>query len=223
MASRVKRRRWSIDHPPAFSNLTKKFKYVLIDSFIKVFDRKKPRMRGIVCGLKKIAAEVKRMKQKPKSLRVTGLASAAVGVVVVSAAALFTGTFSFPILGAVTVFVAACATAEVFTEKQFTQQKRSRKIVKEFLKIVELLRSELEEIKKACEDLQRESVGATKEKIVRLRDNINQLLDDTAKLRTSTTSDCITSISDQFKKTVGEFEKMRRQLKDIRESIDTEK
>lgn len=218
MESSVRRRRWSREHPPTFSDLLKKLpKYA--SSFIKVFQRKKQRMKQIVCGLQKIAAEVKQMKEKSKKVRVTGLVFAAVGVV--AAAALFAG--SFTIVGAAALSVAAGATAVIFTKKRFTRQKESGKKVKAFLKIVELLRTELEEIKKVCEDLQRESVGAEPGNTARLKDDINKLLEVTAKLKTSTTSDCITDVSDQFKKAFGEFEKMRRKLKDLRERTDTEK
>ncbi len=212
-----RRRRWSMEETPAFSDLLKKLpKYSA--SFIRAFDRKKVRMRRIAYGLQKVAAQVKHMKEKSKTLKVTALlCAAAIGSVAAAA-----GGFSFTAFAAAALAAVGLATAFVFTRKQLRGQRGSRKQVKEFLKIVDLLRSELEEVKKVCEDLQRESVGAEMGNTARLKDDIDNLLDVTAKLKTSVTSHCVSDISAQFKNTVKEFEKMRRRLKDLRERRDAE-
>lgn len=137
MDSSVRRRRWSIEHSPAFSSLLKKLPKFAA-AYIKVYDRKKPRMRQIVCGLEKISARVKQMKEKSKRIRTTALVCAAVGLV--AAAALFTGSFSLTALGAAALSVAAAASAVSFTKKQFKTQKGRGIKVKELLKIVESLR-----------------------------------------------------------------------------------
>lgn len=203
--------------PSHFSDLMKKLpKYAA--SFTKLFVKKKPRMRQIVCGLQRIAAETKQMQEKSKRVRVA--VSAAAAAAVAAAAALFTGSFSFTIFAAVTVSVATVATAVGFTRKHFTRRKGSEKKVKEFMKIVGSLRRELEEMKKVCEDLQEESVAAEAGNAAALRDNVNKLLDITAKLTTSTTLEDVTDVADQCQNAVDEFEDMTRKLKDFRESKD---
>lgn len=215
MASRLRTRRQSIDDPPLFSDLLKELPQYAA-SFKRSFHRKRQRMRQIVSGLKKVAAEVKQMNEKSK--KATEVISAAVGVgfVAAAAAALVTGRFSFTLLGVVALCVTAGAAVVSWTKKKTAQLNGSKKKVKEFLNIVESLRRELEKIKRVCEDLQRTSVGADTGNITRLRDNINELLVTTAKLQTSASLDCVTEVCDQCQKAVRELEKIKSNLSEFR-------
>lgn len=157
-----------------------------------------------------MAAEARLMEEKSKKLRVVVLVSAAGG-----AAALFTGSFSLSLLGALVLCVSGVVTAAGYIKKHFTQQEGSRKDVKTFLRIVE-------EIKKLCEDLQRESVGAETGNIQTLRDDIDELLNSSAKLKLFTGLNSVTELCDHCERAVREFEQMKRRLRDFRGSSDTE-
>ncbi|KAL4005190.1 hypothetical protein ACER0C_004903 [Sarotherodon galilaeus] len=216
MESRVRKRRRSRELPPTFSSLLKTLPESA-SSFIRTFKRKRPRLRRAMWRLQRMAAEARLMEEKSKKLRVVVLVSAAGG-----AAALFTGSFSLSLLGALVLCVTGVVTAAGYIKKHFTQKEGSRKDVKTFLRIVEELHRELEEIKKLCEDLQRESVGAETGNIQTLRDDIDELLNSSAKLKLFTGFDSVTELCDHCERAVREFEQMKRRLRDFRGSSDTE-
>lgn len=153
------------------------------------------------------------MKERSKKVRTWISVSAGVGFV---AAALVTGRFSFTILGAAALCVAAVMWTKEKIQVKGKEKKKSKKKVNEFLSIVESLRRELEEMKRVCEDLQRKSVGADSGNIGRLRDDINKLLDTTAKRQSSARLGCVTEVCGQCQEAVRELKQRERNLNEFR-------
>lgn len=129
-------------------------------AFISHFDRQEPRLIEIAQTFERITAEVQKLVQEAKAVRLGGAVTAGVGVgltVLGLAAAPLTGGTSLAVAGAATALTAGgvAATAEVVkTLKEKGGAKELETLGREFMRVVGPLNEELKEIKAMSRQLQ---------------------------------------------------------------------
>lgn len=129
-------------------------------AFIRHFDRQEPRLIEIAESFDHITAEVQKLVQEAKAVRLGGAVTAGVGVgltVLGLAAAPLTGGTSLAVAGAATALTAggvAVAAEVVGSLKEKGGAKELETLGKEFMRVVGPLNEELKEIKDMSRQLQ---------------------------------------------------------------------